>query len=222
MTKRKTEIFNSCMSNRTEWWEIDRGYFNAQHFGGYYRISLNGLRASFGLHRELPGDRFGVLRKVIKPWQKGNHILVCPPTEAVWRFYNFKTAINDDNEEISPVGTNNWTAKVIEEIKQSTDRTIIIRRKNSHTPIEQDLYNCHCVVTYNSNVAVDALLNGVPAFTFSEEIPRNYHLNKIESDEIYSTDRERVFNFLAYCQFTLKEFESGYAWRTAQEVQKYA
>ena len=59
-------IFRDCIANSKEFWEIDRGYFRAKHFSGYYRISLNDMRASYN-KLGLPRDRWDKLELNISP-----------------------------------------------------------------------------------------------------------------------------------------------------------
>ena len=53
------------------------------------------------------------------------------------------------------------------------------------------------------------MLQGVPAF-FTNSTLRN--IAKIEDIENYTID-EKIFFNLAYCQWTLKEIQSGEAWQ---------
>lgn len=197
------KIFKDCLKNKVEWWEIDRGYINPGHFDGYYRMTMNALRAPYK-SLELPNDRLSRLNVKLENWQKGTHVLYAPPTPAIREFYGISS--NFDN-------------LIIRRIEQATDRPIKIRNKNLHRSLEEDLKDCHCVVTFNSNLAVDALIRGVPALTFTSELPNQRTIEHIEGDLRF--DREKWLRYLSYCQFTLDEFRSGEAWITAQDTQKY-
>ncbi len=211
------DIFKDCMRQGKEWWEIDRGYFGANHFHGYYRISLNGLRAQYR-HHDLPRDRLDALGITYAPWQKnGKHVLLCPPTEVVSNFLG----VEEYWSNLLKNKIRDW-----EKISQLEGREIRVREKDSKTPLSEDLKDCHCVITYNSNVAIDALRAGIPAIgvDYGAEIRSWNHLGVIESNglDIYQSDRESLFRYLSYCQFTLDEMRSGYAWEKCQEIQRYA
>ena len=81
------------------------------------------------------------------------------------------------------------------------------------------LDSAYAVVTFNSNVAIAALLKGIPAFILdgSNQTPSLEALN----NKRRFFDRKKLFAFLAYSQFTLEEFRSGKAWFLAQQIQKY-
>lgn len=202
-------IYKLSTSNSQEYWEIDRGYFKPAHFEGYYRVSKNDLRASYVKGR-LPTDRFEMLRIHFAPWRtNGKHILVCPPTAAVAQF--------------TGLDLQQWIISVEDEIHRYSDRPIIIRGKDSKTPLQQDLHNCHCVITYNSNVAIDALLAGIPVISLdylTDIYPWNrLRIHDIETDGLCVANRADLFSFLSYCQFTLEEFKAGKAWELCQTVQ---
>jgi hypothetical protein len=209
------DIFNKCrlLVPRTEWWEIDRGYFKPNHFEGYYRISLNGIRATYCksasyeneiIAPDVPSDRLDKLDITLKPWRGGKNILLCPPTDYI--------------AEWEGIDVDEWVSSQVNKIKEATDRPIKIRKKADPLPLEHDLVDAHFVIGYQSNVVLDALRAGIPAFnTDCYDVPLN--LSHIEGE--YKFDRERLFRFLSYCQFTLDEFRSGYAWKTALNVQKY-
>lgn len=206
------DVFRDCMAANKEWWEIDRGYFGANHFDGYYRVSLNGTRA---LYRscDLSRDRLEALGVTYAPWNKnGNHVLICPPSEAVYQFYHNEKA-------------NGWAETYQAIARTYTKREVRIRHKDSKTPLHEDLKDCHAVLTYNSNVAIDALRLGIPAISIAETELTEWNklrTEDIESNKLYEADREALFRYLSYCQFTLPEMRNGYAWEKCQEVQKYA
>lgn len=204
------EIFKDCIAHNKEFWEIDRGYFKPRHYDGYYRISLNGTRACYR-NNSLSRDRFDALGLSYSPWKMGGgHILICPPTDHVADFMGKSPSL--------------WIENVIKFLKDNTDRELRVRNKNSKVPLSEDLKQCHCLVTFNSNVAIDALLTGVPVIS-TERYDINpwngVNLSDIESDKLYLSDRERLFSYLAYCQFTIDEIRTGRAWELCQEVQKY-
>ena len=71
--------------------------------------------------------------------------------------------------------------------------------------IEQDLEIAASVVSYNSNSCVEAVIKGIPAFTFSERSVAwdvtNHNLLDINNPKKF--DRQQWLNDLAYAQWNL-------------------
>jgi hypothetical protein len=201
-------IFQACEKHGVEYWEIDKGYFKPNHFDGYYRISLNNIRAHYNNALDLPADRWQSLNINIAPWRDNpkGYILLCPPTDAVCH--------------LKRINKEQWIDDIKSQILMMTDRPIRVRDKNdNNTPVEYDLDNAHAVVTYNSNIAINGLIRGIPAFILDKtwQTPSLYFLE----DKERFIDRETLFHFLSYCQFTLEEFRTGRAWEISQQIQKY-
>ena len=217
-------IIKNCLKNNYNFVYIDHAYFNSGHKTQIpnYRILINKLNAKEIIDR--PDDRLKTHNIEIKPWNKsGNHILVCPPSESSKYFHN----------------CHDWLDKTLEELKKYTDRQIIIRTKPNEvnvnsvdgilhpvqnprwlrtkipsTPLQNHLNNCHAVITYNSNISLDAVLNGVPVFISDINVayPMGLtDLSKIESP-IYPDNRYEWCKHLAYCQFNMNEIRSGFCW----------
>ena len=76
----------------------------------------------------------------------------------------------------------------------------------------------HALVTYNSNITVEATTRGIPCFTdihnacapISEQ-----DFSKIETPKYI--DREPCYYSLAYGQFTREEIINGYVWKILDE-----
>jgi hypothetical protein len=202
--------FRKCKQAGVDWWEIDNGYFKRGHFDGYYRISKNGLQATYR-DVDLPADRLDALRLDIRDWQRNNdgHILISPPTPAIVDFYGDAAA--------------NWLNDTLEVLKTITDRRIKVRYKNDGNPypLEHDIKSAYCVITFNSVIALDALLLGIPAIASPYCVVNSWnHYNVYDVNrDLTCIDREKLFKYLSYCQFTLDEFRRGYAFRTANEIQ---
>ena len=117
-----------------------------------------------------------------------------------------------------------WMEETIKTIEKYTDRPIVIRKKLSRRErgttdtmemaLEQDV---HCLVTFNSIAATEALLNGKPAFTLGPNAAHSLSLqdlSRIEKPYIPTTEElEAWAAHLAYCQFTEAEMRDGTAWR---------
>ncbi len=193
---------------------VERGYIKRDR---YYAVGLNGLngRANFN-NLFVPSDRFQNLDVEMKEWRdKGDHIIVAGqvPSDA----------------SVQNVDIINWCVTVINILKEITDREIIFRphplapmnkffsilgAKTSIRRLEDDFENSHAVVCYNSNIGVDAVLNGVPVFAFDIGSMvwdiANKSLADIENPVMY--ERDEWANRIAYAQWNLDEISNGLAW----------
>lgn len=101
-------VFRLAERYGKHWFNIDRGYLQAEHFSGYYRVSYRGTQARW------PGKRYP-----LKNWR--GTTLIVPPTDHVCEFFGFDqqhwidNAIRDSKDdycirhkgEIDPVEWNN-------------------------------------------------------------------------------------------------------------------
>lgn len=168
-----------------------------------WRIIPNALHCNW--QQDYPNDRFKKLNITIKDWRNnGEHILLCPSSATMNRFY----------DQI------NWLNDTINEIKKYTDRPIKIRNKPrakntsgprvATIPFEDDVKNAWAVVTLASIAGVEAACLGIPVFCHQAgpcSVLGNLELKNIESPKLL--DREMWLNTLAYYQYTEKEIEDG-------------
>lgn len=202
-----SEAFAHSQKNGLEWWEVDNGYFKRGHFNGYYRVSRNGLCATYDdtKTQQLTDDRFKVLNITIKDWcnPSDGFILVCPPTPAIEQFYGMEQ--------------DGWLKSTLAYLALYSERAVKVRPKDVNSiPLSDDLRGAYCVLTFNSNVAVDALASGIPAITSPVHTIFGWNGLKVEdvaTKDIRIGDRQRLFNFLAHCQFTLGELEQKRTWK---------
>ena len=182
---------------------IDHGYFNqsARKFedkrtnvldlNGYFRIVYNNL--IYNEESDFPDDRLKKLNLKFKEKKnKGDEIILSEPSEAMKKIYN----------------SHNWVNETIEIVKKFSDRKIVVHNKFSKKPLEEMLQNAWSFVSLQSTAGFKAMVEGVPAY-FTETSLKN--INKIEEIENPNINY-KIFNNLAYSQWTLKEIESGEAW----------
>jgi len=206
------DIFQRQMASHRDFWEIDLGYFHSGHFAGYYRISKNGMRATYNdaVAKTLPFDRWDALNINIAPYKTGgDYVLICPPSEAVCHFYGIPE---------------NWLELAITAVGRTKHKAKVRYKNPNNVPLAEDLERAVAVVAYSSNVMIDALIYGVPAIGQSPDI-YNWNgltISDIGKKDLTSFDRLDLFRFLSYCQFTLNEFCDGSAWKIAREVQNNA
>lgn len=200
---------------------VDLGYWGRTEGGklyGYHKVSVNDRHPTAYFQNRLhSADRFSRFGLEIKPWRKdGRHILVAG------------MGIKAASVEGFPDG-HAWEHKVVEELRRHTDRTIIYRPKPSwggatgipgtvfsprEQRLEEVLRDCWAVVTHHSNVACDALLEGIPVFCEQGVAKPMGHadLAKIETP-LYPDWRSQWAWDVAYCQWTPSEMRSGEVWR---------
>jgi hypothetical protein len=184
--------------------QVDQAYFSSGHDVSY-RVTRNGHEA--GAVRECPTDRIEAHDLAIKPWQRGGRsVLVCPPTD------HFMAAH----------GCADWLEKTLDELPSHTDRPVVVRRAprpgETAEPLAEALIKAHALVTPSSNVAIEAVVAGVPVFVSPSSAAAPVGLTDLSSIEtpVYP-DRDRWLAHLAYCQFSLQEIRSGAAWRLLLE-----
>lgn len=209
ITKRK--IIWECEKIKRDYYYIDSGYFGNTKTKLYHRITKNSLQWQGELDGRCPDDRWRRINQTILPRSPGSKVLICPPSAKAMMFWNLDL---DD-----------WIKNVVVEIKKHTDREIVIRNKPSRrdrTSGIDSLENAladdvHCLVTFNSIAAVEALLLGKPVFTLGPNaaLPMaNVDLSMIDDPWMPSVDEVRVLCVnLAYNQFTNNELRDGTAWR---------
>jgi hypothetical protein len=211
--------------NKINYYYIDHAYFFRadKHINNKitnersYRVCLNTENLNFLTNKSLIDVDYARIeknknlmfpRKVTR--KSGKRILVCPPSFAIGRYYKFEN------------GVQTWLDNVIKIIKSQTDKEICFRFKESRIPLMQDLEDVYCVVTYQSTMAIEAILNGVPVYcdeSSSSAPVSNTHLNI--SQTYFPTNDEIenwIINLLAN-QFTIEEMNSGLALNTVQRLQ---
>jgi len=209
----KRKQIHSCWNTGRTFYYIDTGYFGNGKRKLYHRITKNHLQNIYPtIHR--PRDRLAATGWQPAKFRKGRNILLCPPSAKVMKFFD--------------LDLDQWMAETLSTLQQYTDRPIITRLKQSRSVRQNDdtlamaLSNdVHCLVTFNSIAATEALLLGKPAITLGPNAAQNLcrqELSEIENLYIPTLDEvEEWAAHLAYAQFTEEEMRSGYAWAILNE-----
>src|SRR5262245_23248694 len=133
-------------------WQIDNGpvFPPLNGEGGFHRFCYRSL--SMIMLRDAPERSLAAATaENFRPWRSdGRHVLIALPG------IGFGQAVGLDMRE--------YYATVLDQVQAVTDRPIKIRPKRTRTPIDKDLTNCWALVTHSSNVAVDAVIRGIPVF----------------------------------------------------------
>ncbi len=182
---------------------MDHGYFNQSkrtfeenltkviNLDGYFRIVHNNfIHSGKG---DFPSDRLKKLNiEILDQKKTGNYIILSEPSETMKKMYNVPM----------------WTEDTTRLVKKYSDRKIIIHNKLSKKPLSSLLKDAWAFVSLQSTAGFMAMTKGVPSY-FTEKTL--VHINQIQNIENPIIDH-KIFNNLAYGQWTLKEIESGEAW----------
>jgi lipopolysaccharide biosynthesis glycosyltransferase len=209
----KAKHMRACAEQGRDYYYIDTGYFGNARKKFFHRITKNAMQNT-GPIIERPFDRLEATGWHRSKFRKGNDILLCPPSAKAMSAFGLDLDI--------------WMQETIATIKTYTDRKIVIRNKVSRRErtatdtMEMALSrNVHCLVTFNSIAATEAILLGKPAFALG---PNAAHavslsdLSQIETPKIPTVDElEAWAAHLAYCQFSEAEMKDGTAWSILNE-----
>lgn len=207
-----------------------------------FRIGVNGFLNNSGMFflDNCPGDR---LEKLGIKWEGWKHkkdgdiiLMLQLPGDASLRGINLY----------------DWARDAIEKIRKHSNRKIIIRTHPGHgikdtdefykfathlymqninvsvsngkeTPLENDMSNAYCTVTYSSGSGIDSILSGIPTIAtdpgnFAWDVSSRYlsHIeNVVKADD--KTIKQWLAN-LAYSQWSIDEMESGIVWKHLEPI----
>jgi hypothetical protein len=208
------EAIKKCWETGRDFYAIDTGYLQIANSltKTYNRVTKNNLQ-NLGPIVKRPDDRLKKLNWKMNKAPTGSDILICAPSEKIMKFYG--------------VDLEKWLTETVEEIKKYSDRPIVIREKPTRhdrvttNTIWQALDTAYCLVTFNSIAATEAFLYGVPAIALAPNAASVVCNTNISDIEVLSTpsefERTLLAKHLSYCQFTLHEMRSGYAWKIVNE-----
>jgi hypothetical protein len=200
---------NYCWETGRTFYYIDNGYIGNSLKKTHFRIIKNHVHDIRDIINR-PADRLNKLQYMLKPFSPGRKILLAPPSEKSFGLWNM-------NQQ-------QWIDDVVLQLKKFTDRPIEIRLKRARSDrmkvdtMEEALDNdVHCVVTYNSVAAVEAVMLGKPAITLGPNAAQSmcsHSLDQVETPKKPSEDeRDAWLRHLSYSQFTFQEMADGTAWK---------
>lgn len=225
-------LFQAAAKAGINYYYLDHAYFDPGYGGaGWMRIVKNAHTMNW--IGSSTGDRYKNLfenKNPLLPWKsnadRGDKIIVCPPTEAVNWYANL---------------SHNWTENVVSQLKsilpEAHHRRIVVRpkpnepmvdevgnltgfRKNiSQGSLDEDLQNAQCVIAFNSMVALTATMRGIPVIGGDYNCckPVSFKIHDIENPAVFNTEpvnRTSLVYWLADNQWNLKEISKGIAWQT--------
>ena len=196
---------------------IDLGYWKRRlrsRYDGYHKVIVNGRHPTdYFQQKKHNHNRLKDLNLDIKPWRKnGNHILVA--------------AMSDKAARAEGLAHTIWERDIINQIKRKTDIPILFRPKpncmrtravqgttyDKGVDLSVRLDSAHAVVCRQSNVAVDAIVAGVPVYC-EKGVGVSLSMGSIDqiADPPMPSDEDRM-QFLAdvsWTQFTTHEIGIG-------------
>ena len=191
--------------------------------GKTWKIGVNGTGISSYNFDNLVPNRAATLGLGLKPWRSGSNIVI-----AMQR--------HDSQQWAGLPGINAWLANVVKEIKQYSNRPIVVRphpRGSCPMPMgclidkpriasgtyddfdfDRVLSSAHCVLNWNSGPGPQALMAGVPVFVGPDSLAStvaNWDLSQIENPP--RPDRSAWLEQLAHTEWTVEEIRSGLPFR---------
>lgn len=196
---------------------MDSGYIHRGNKPHHYQaVGLNGLngRADFKPEKAEP-FRWHDLGVATQPWREdGEHILLVG--QVPW------------DSSVQHTDHHKWLSDTAVEIGRYSSRPIRFRphpkawrhlppikgTEYSRNSLAEDFENCWAVVTFNSNVGVDAVIAGIPVFYAD----RGSMARDIASDDLRQLEspvmskRSDWAARIAYSQWSKPEMVTGLAW----------
>lgn len=196
----------------------------------YSRYSFDGVFPTTGnyFNSIVDANRWVQIQRdigiTLKDWKTdGDHILICTQRNGGW--------------SMGGLDVSTWLNNIINQIRQHTDRKIIVRPHpgdgsssqylsatdprytlSTNKLIVDDFKNAKAIITYNSSPGVAGAIEGVPVFV-TDPNPKvsqafdvaNIDLSKIENP-LYP-ERQQWIEKLSMCHWTFDEVLAGSAWQ---------
>jgi hypothetical protein len=200
------EIVPQAIEDGRPFWLLDNGYYKSSSFGkhmiGHFELTYKGIVPV--LMQNPDYDRFP---DVLEPWQDNprGHVVIGLPGNGFGKVIG----LNMDD----------YIRKIVGKVKRTTDRRIIVRQKYERRSIDADLAGAYCLVTHSSNVAVDAIVRGIPAIVASTSPAAPVARTSLKQiNDLVRPDRVHWWASLMCQQFTPQEMAAGVAWKYMKRV----
>lgn len=196
---------------------VDLGYWDRGP-EGHYRVGINDWDTAKHMKRGMPSDRFDRLRVPLRDdWNpNANQIMIVGMSgKAAWTHgYSDGQWENDTKTFLQQNARPGFEFYVRQKPNKQTRRM---------APIEEDLKESCFVVSHHSNVAVDALVAGVPFWAKKGvgSLLSPPTLDPALFDNPWFPERSDKMNLLydiAYAQWTPAEMRSGACWEYIKGV----
>jgi hypothetical protein len=195
---------------------VDLGYWRRRiksRYDGYYKMAINDRHPN-AYFQKFPHerDRFNELGVNVLPWKVNDDgpIILAGMSEKAARAEGLDHQV--------------WERNAFNRIRRVTDRPIIYRPKPSccrsrpiknamydkRTPTEELLKTAFAVVARHSNMAVEAICAGVPAFVDTGvALPMSAGALRDIENPVRHPKRMEWASDIAYCQWSLAEIGEG-------------
>lgn len=200
-------ILPQAVKQNRPFWHVDNGFIRPARGtqNGYYRLTYRSLSPI--LLNDPPPMRHYLRDIELKPWRRGGkHILLAMPGP------DFGRALGLDMRR--------WMATAPYKLREITKRPIIVRYKRDPRPLAEQLRGAWAVVTHSSNVAVDAVLAGIPVFVAPTSPAAPVGRTDLDLENPITPDREQWLASLMAQQFTLDEMRFGVAAPLMRAIQQ--
>jgi hypothetical protein len=201
-------IVPKALKTGQPFWIIDNGFYKYGR-GGYYKITYKGLSP---IVLKNPDTKRFPPEKVMHPWiqkrSERGYVLIGVPGP------KFGKCLGID------VPT--WIKTIYQRVRANTNRRVIVREKWTQSPtLAEHLAGAHVLVTHSSNIAVDAIIQGVPAIVESTNPAAPVCAQSLDYIErpLYP-DRRSWWRSLMCQQFNDVEMSNGLAWHWMKKVQE--
>jgi len=217
-----------------DYYYMDHAYFNPGYSGkGWMRVTKNGHACTTLKPCDANAyNAFAVSQEknVMDYWHgpRGDKIIVCPPTHAVQWFFDDYTWEQDIVERLKNILPPEQHDRIIirhkpkEPIVDHKGNLIELRVNSQQGSLAEDLEQACCVIAYNSMVALEATLKGIPVITSEHSCCTHvsFQLEDLATPEVFSKEpasRQALLNWLACNQWKMAHLEDGSAWSRLQE-----
>lgn len=235
--------FRAYQEAGVPWLYADKGYIRERapdKWLKYWRLSANSHHPiGFLTKARKSFDRAEAMQFSYKPWgqHRGAHVIVDGGSEKNLKF----NGVVPETATIADIDAH--FKRLVEQIRQLTDRPVIYRPKPSSPnrtgisgtefayktrqgvnkkDVRYDLDRAHVVVSYSSAISYDAHKIGVPSIVLAGGPARpisSTSLDDIENPRLASDDERRQWLAnLAWSQFEMPEFRNGTAWPIVKEM----
>lgn len=202
---------------------FDLGYWKRRiktRYDGYYKAVVNGRHPTeYFQKREHCGSRLEALGVEIQPWRSGGENVIL-------------AGMSEKAARAEGLEHQRWERDAFKTLVRHTNRPIIYRPKpncSRSRPIKgarfdktslpgQLFETAHAIVTRHSNIAVEGLIAGIPAFCDAgvASVLSKKNLVKIEKPW-YPDNRLQWARDIAWCQFKLTEIKDGLPFKHLKE-----
>lgn len=193
-------------------WHLDNGFWNPARGTnrGYYRMTYRSMTPI--LFDNIDKDQLRTPTAQISAWRaSGSHVLLAMPG------VHFGMALGID--------VKSWCKEMPDRVRdlcKEIGRPFRFRARDEKVRnLRDDLLGAWAVVTHSSNVAVDAVLNGIPVFVQPTSAAAPVGRTDLELNEPITPGRQRWVRSLASQQFTIDEMKNGTAAFWMRKIEEF-